>query len=95
MFTIKPESKKILGEIVLCKVVEGFFILLAAAALVKFINAPSEKFLLATFGLFAGRFILSGLTEKLFARLSVNVKTSFRIQSTNRFLIAKLKAANS
>ena len=78
MFTIKPESKKILGEIVLCKVVEGFFILLAAAALVRFINAPSEKFLLATFGLFAGRFILSGLTEKLFARLSVNVQTSFR-----------------
>ncbi|MBQ3443047.1 MAG: ATP-binding cassette domain-containing protein [Selenomonadaceae bacterium] len=79
MFTIiKLESKKILGEIVLCKLVEGFFILLGAAALVKFINAPSEKFLLATFGLFAGRFILSGLTEKFFARLSVNVQTSFR-----------------
>ncbi|MBD3878409.1 MAG: ATP-binding cassette domain-containing protein [Quinella sp. 1Q5] len=78
MFTIKPESKKILGEIVLCKLVEGFFILLGAAALVKFINSPSEKLLLATFGLFAGRFILSGLTERLFARLSVNVQTSFR-----------------
>ncbi|MBR6711556.1 MAG: ATP-binding cassette domain-containing protein [Selenomonadaceae bacterium] len=78
MFTIKPESKKILGEIVLCKVVEGFFILLAAAALIKFINSPSEKFLLATFGLFAVRFILSGMTERLFARLSVNVQTSFR-----------------
>ena len=75
---IKLESKKILGEIALCKLVEGFFILLGAASLVKFIDAPSEKFLLATFGFFAGRFFLTGLTEKFFARLSVNVQTSFR-----------------
>ena len=69
---IKLESKKILGEIALCKLVEGFFILLGAASLVKFIDAPDEKFLLATFGFFAGRFFLAGLTEKFFARLSVN-----------------------
>ncbi|MBQ4402811.1 MAG: ATP-binding cassette domain-containing protein [Selenomonadaceae bacterium] len=79
MFTIiKLESKKILGEIVACKVVEGFFILLSAAALVKFISTPSGKFLLAAFGFFAGRFLLSSTAEKFFARLSVNVQTSFR-----------------
>ena len=71
-------NKKILGKIVACKLVEGFFVLLSAAALVKFIDAPSEKFLLAAFGFFAGRFLLSGAAEKFFARLSVNVQTSFR-----------------
>lgn len=71
-------DKKIFGKIALCKLVEGFFILLGAAALVKFIDTPSEKFLLATFGFFAGRFFLASLTEKFFARLSVNVQTSFR-----------------
>ncbi|MBR0261991.1 MAG: ATP-binding cassette domain-containing protein [Selenomonadaceae bacterium] len=81
MFTIIEifkSDKKILGEIAACKLVEGFFILLGASFLVKFIDAPSEKFLLATFGFFAGRFFLSGVTEKFFARLSVNVQTSFR-----------------
>jgi len=71
-------NKKILGEIALCKLVEGFFILLAATFLVKFIDTTSEKFLLATFGFFSGRFFLSGMTEKFFARLSVNVQTNFR-----------------
>lgn len=75
---IKMESKKILVKIALCKLGEGFFILLGAAALVKFIDAPTEEFLLATFGFFAGRFVLSGLTEKFFARLSANVQTDFR-----------------
>ena len=71
-------NKKILGGIVACKVVEGFFVLLAASFLVKFIDAPSEKFLAAAFGFFAGRFFLSGAAEKFFARLSVSVQTSFR-----------------
>lgn len=75
---IKLKSKKILVEIAMCKLVEGFFILLGAAALVKFIDTPTEEFLLATFGFFAGRFVLSGLLEKFFARLSVNVQTDFR-----------------
>ena len=70
--------KKILGEIALCKLVEGFFILLAAGFLVKFIDAPSEKFLALTCGLFAGRFFLSGMAEKFFARLSADAQTSFR-----------------
>ena len=81
MFTIIEifkSNKKILGEIVACKVVEGFFILLAASFLVKFIDAPTEKFLAAAFGFFAGRFFLSGAAEKFFARLSVSVQTSFR-----------------
>ena len=52
--------------------------MLGAASLVKFIDAPSTEFLLAAFGFFAGRFILSGVTEKFFARLSVKVQTSFR-----------------
>ena len=71
-------DKKILGGIAACKLVEGFFILLAATFLVKFIAEPSEKFLLAAFGFFAGRFFLSGAAEKFFARLSVSVQTSFR-----------------
>ena len=80
MFTAKflKSNKKILGEIALCKLVEGFFILLAASFLVKFIDTTAEKFLLITFGFFAGRFFLSGMTEKFFARLSVNVQTDFR-----------------
>ena len=52
--------------------------MLGAASLVKFIDAPSTEFLLAAFGFFAGRFVLSGVTEKFFARLSVKVQTSFR-----------------
>lgn len=71
-------NKKILGEIFACKVVEGFLILLAASFLVKFIDAPSEKFLAAAFGFFAGRFFLSGAAEEFLARLSVSVQTSFR-----------------
>lgn len=71
-------NKKILVEIAACKLVEGFFILAGAAALVKFIDAPSEKFLLATLGFFAGRFLLASRAEIIFARLSANVQTSFR-----------------
>lgn len=79
MFTkFITSNKKILAEIVLCKLVEGFFILLSAFFLVKFINSPSEIFLLIAFGFFVGRFILSGLTEKLFAKLSIIVQTTFR-----------------
>ena len=75
---ILKSNKKILGKIALCKLVEGFFILLAAIFFVKFIDAADEKFLLAAFGFFAGRFFLSGAAEKFFARLSVNVQTFFR-----------------
>ena len=71
-------NKEILGGITLCKLVEGFFILLAASFLVKFIERPSEIFLLAAFGFFAGRFFISSRAEIFFARLSVNVQTSFR-----------------
>lgn len=81
MFTIIDifkSNKKILVEIVLCKLVEGFFILFAASFLVKYIDTPSEKFLLATFAFFAGRFIFSSRADVFFARLSVNVQTSFR-----------------
>ncbi len=70
--------KKILGKVALCKLVEGFFILATAKFLVEFVDAPSEKFLALTFAFFAGRFVLSGATEKLFARLSVDVQTNFR-----------------
>ena len=75
---ILKSNKKILGKVALCKLVEGFFILLAAIFLVKFIDAPTEKFLLAAFGFFAGRFFLSGAAEKFFARLSVDIQTFFR-----------------
>ena len=81
MFTIIEifkSNKKILAEIALCKLVEGFFILLAANFLVKFINAPSEEFLLITFGFFAGRFFISARAEIFFARLSVKIQNSFR-----------------
>lgn len=81
MFTvieIFKSNKKILGEIACCKLVEGFFILLSANFLVKFIDAPSEKVLLMAFGFFAGRFIISALADKFFARLSARVQFSFR-----------------
>ena len=81
MFTIielLKSNKKILGEIALCKLVEVFFILLGAASLVKFIDTTADKFLLAALGFFAGRFLLAAVTEKFFARLSVNVQTDFR-----------------
>ena len=81
MFTIIEffkSNKKILGKIAACKLVEGFFILLGAAMLVKFIDTAAEKFLFAAFGFFAGRFFLSGLAEKFFARLSTDLQTSFR-----------------
>ena len=83
MFTIieiLKSNKKILVGIATCKLVEGFFILLAASFLVKFIDEPSLRIthcaLLIAF--FAGRFFLSGVAEKFFARLSVNVQTFFR-----------------
>ena len=81
MFTvieIFKSNKKILGEIACCKLVEGFFILLSANFLVKFIDAPSEKVLLMAFGFFAGRFIISALADKFFARLSARIQFSFR-----------------
>ncbi len=81
MFTIIKifkDNKKILAEIAACKIVEGFFILLGASFLVKFIAAPSEKFLLATLGFFAGRFFISSRAEIFFARLSRNMQFSFR-----------------
>ncbi len=71
-------ERRILSRIALCKSAEGFFILLGAAAVVRFISAPSTEILLVAFGFFAGRFFLSGLAEKFFARLSVKVQTSFR-----------------
>ena len=91
MFTIIEtfkSEKKILVEIAACKFVEGFFILLGAMALVKFIIEPTLRIthcaLLIAF--FAGRFFLSGMTEKFFARLSVNVQTSFRKKIHEKFL---------
>ena len=75
---ILKSNKKILGEIIFCKLVEGFFILFAASFLVKFIAAPSEKFLLAALGFFAGRFFISSRAEIFFTRLSMNVQNSFR-----------------
>ena len=45
---------------------------------VKFIVTPSTGFLLMAFGLFVGRFVLSSMTEKFFAWLSIKVQTSFR-----------------
>ncbi|MBR3746198.1 MAG: hypothetical protein IKN27_04475, partial [Selenomonadaceae bacterium] len=78
LFELITSNKKILGEIAFCKLVEGFFILLAAKFLVEFIDAPSEKFLALTFAFFAGRFILAGVTENFFAKLSVDVQNDFR-----------------
>ena len=82
MFTIEflKSNKKILGKIAACKLVEGFFVLLGAAALVKFIAEPSLRITHCAFliAFFAGRFFLSGMAEKFFARLSVSVQTSFR-----------------
>ena len=75
---IFKSNKKILVEIALCKLVEGFFILLAAFFLVRFINAPSAEFLLITFGFFAGRFFISARAEIFFARLSAKIQNSFR-----------------
>ena len=75
---IFKSNKKILVEIALCKLFEGFFILFGANLLVKFIETPAQSLLLATFALFAGRFAFSGLTVKFFARLSMNVQNSFR-----------------
>ena len=95
MFTIIEifkADKKILVEIALCKLGEGFFILLGAMALVKFINAPSEKFLLATFGFFAGRFFFASRAEIFFACLSVNVQTSFRKKIHEKFLTEEISS---
>lgn len=79
--TINTKSyKKILGEIVLSKIVEGFFILLGAAALVRFISSNSTLFLLFSFLFLSARLIFSALTQKLFAKLSVNVQNSFRFK---------------
>ena len=73
-------TRKILVEIAACKFVEGFFILLGANFLVKFISEPSLRithfaFLIA---FFVGRFFVASLAEKFFARLSMNVQLAFR-----------------
>lgn len=78
IFELLKSERKILGRIAACKLVEGFFILFGAVALVKFIDIQSDKFLLVAFGFFAGRFFVAGLAEKFFARLSTNIQTSFR-----------------
>ena len=75
-------TKKILGEILICKLVEGFFILLGAAALVKFITEPA--FLIPNFyfliAFFAGRFFIASRAEIFFAKLSADVQLNFRKQ---------------
>ena len=71
-------GRKILGGILATKLVEGFFILLTAASLVRFIGAPTAEAAALTFGFFAGRIICAGLTEKFFARLSTKVQDEFR-----------------
>ena len=71
-------ERKVLGEIALCKLVEGLFILLVAGSLVKFIDAPKIEFATLTFAFFAGRTICAGLTEKFFAQLSSKVQLNFR-----------------
>ena len=71
-------ERKVLGEIALCKLVEGLFILLTANFLVKFINAPTIEFIALTFAFFTGRTICAGTTEKFFARLSSKVQLTFR-----------------
>ena len=71
-------ERKVLGEIALCKIVEGLFILLTAKFLIKFVDAPTIEFLALTFAFFAGRTFCAGLTEKFFARLSSKVQLSFR-----------------
>lgn len=73
-------ERKILGEIVACKLAEGFFVLLGANALVRFISAPSAELITVTFGFFAGRIIAAGLAEKFFASLSMNIQAAFRKQ---------------
>ncbi len=81
MFTIinfLKENKKILAGIAFCKLVEGFFILLGAFFLVRFINSPSEMILLATLGFFAGRFFISSRADLFFARLSAKIQFYFR-----------------
>ncbi len=71
-------KNKILGEVALCKLVEGFFILLGAHYLTAFIAEPAAALLLAAFGFFAGRFVLAGATERFLARLSAEVQLNFR-----------------
>ncbi|MBR7025456.1 MAG: ATP-binding cassette domain-containing protein [Selenomonadaceae bacterium] len=97
MFTIIEtfkSEKKILVEIAACKFVEGFFILLGAMALVKFIIEPTLRITHCAFliAFFAGRFFLSGMTEKFFARLSVNVQTSFRKKIHEKFLAEEISS---
>lgn len=48
--------------------------------MVAFVDSSAGKFLLAAFGFFSGRTICAALTEKFFARLSVDVQKNFRRQ---------------
>ena len=95
MFTtidIFRSNKKILAEIALCKLVEGFFILLAAFFLVKFINSPEEESLLVTFGFFAGRFFISSRADIFFARLSAKIQNSFRKSIHKQIFISEIQS---
>ncbi|MBR1646865.1 MAG: hypothetical protein IJ685_08820, partial [Selenomonadaceae bacterium] len=92
LFELIKSNKKILGKIAVCKLVEGFFILLTVKFLVEFIDSPSEKFLALTFGFFAGRIILSGMTEKFFAELSADVQTEFRKKIHAQIFIDEISA---
>ena len=85
-------NQKILVEIAICKLFEGFFILLGACFLVKFIEIPAQSFLFATFSFFSGRFILSGLTEKFFAKLSIKLQNSFRKQIHEQIFIKETQS---
>ena len=85
-------NKKILGGIALCKLVEGFFILLAAFFLVKFINSPEEESLLVTFGFFAGRFFISSRADIFFARLSAKIQNSFRKSIHKQIFISEIQS---
>ena len=72
------QNKKVFGEIFFCKIAEGFFIVLAAKFLVRFVNSGSPEILAQFLLLLSARFFVANFEEKFFSRLSEIVQTSVR-----------------
>lgn len=71
-------DKKILSQIIFCKVVEGFLIILSAIFFVRLINFQTTEILFQTFLIFAAKILISNFCTKKFFKMSLKIQNEIR-----------------
>ena len=72
------DNKKIISQIISCKIVEGFLIILSAIFLVELINLQTTKILLQVILIFALKILLQNFYAKIFFRLALKLQLDLR-----------------